>query len=43
MFVDEARIYVKGGDGGKGCQSFAKTTKKAFEVLMVVMEDREAM
>ena len=30
MFVDEARIYVKGGDGGKGCQSFAKTTKKAF-------------
>tara|TARA_Y100000589_G_scaffold16105_1_gene13086 strand:- start:3081 stop:4418 length:1338 start_codon:yes stop_codon:yes gene_type:complete len=30
MFVDEAKIYVKGGDGGKGCQSFAKTTKKAF-------------
>jgi GTPase len=30
MFIDETRIYVKGGDGGKGCLSFAKTVKKAF-------------
>lgn len=22
IFVDEARIFVKGGDGGKGCESF---------------------
>lgn len=22
MFIDEGRIYVKAGDGGKGCQSF---------------------
>ncbi|RMF89673.1 MAG: GTPase ObgE, partial [Nitrospinota bacterium] len=22
MFIDEAKIYVKGGDGGRGCVSF---------------------
>ena len=22
MFIDEAKIFVKGGDGGKGCESF---------------------
>ncbi|MGD9015287.1 MAG: GTPase ObgE, partial [Candidatus Omnitrophota bacterium] len=22
MFIDEARIYVKAGDGGNGCHSF---------------------
>ena len=24
MFIDEAKIYVKGGDGGKGCVSFRR-------------------
>ncbi len=24
MFVDEARVYVKGGDGGAGCKSFRR-------------------
>ncbi|MBI4484319.1 MAG: GTPase ObgE [Acidobacteria bacterium] len=24
MFIDEARIYVKGGDGGRGCVSFRR-------------------
>jgi len=24
MFVDEVKIYVKGGDGGRGCLSFAR-------------------
>jgi GTP-binding protein len=24
MFIDEAKIYVKAGDGGKGCESFHK-------------------
>ncbi|HDN67579.1 MAG TPA: GTPase ObgE, partial [Firmicutes bacterium] len=24
MFVDEARIYVKAGDGGNGCVSFRR-------------------
>ena len=41
MFVDEARIYVKGGDGGKA--GLLKLLKKLSEDLMVVMEDREAM
>ncbi len=30
MFTDEIRVFVKGGDGGDGCQSFAKTTTAAF-------------
>jgi len=30
MFIDETRVYLKAGDGGKGCQSFARTTNRAF-------------
>ena len=31
MFTDEIRIQVKGGNGGNGCQSYAKTTQAAFK------------
>ncbi|VAW12179.1 GTP-binding protein Obg, partial [hydrothermal vent metagenome] len=24
IFVDEARIFIKSGDGGQGCESFYK-------------------
>lgn len=30
MFVDEARIFVKAGDGGNGCQSFERTRGKKY-------------
>ncbi len=26
MFVDEAKIYIKAGDGGSGCLSFRRET-----------------
>ncbi len=30
MFIDEAKIYVKAGSGGKGCESFFKTRGKPY-------------
>lgn len=30
MFLDETRIMVKAGDGGKGCLGYARTTNRAF-------------
>lgn len=30
MFADEAKIFVKAGDGGSGCKSFEKTRGKKF-------------
>lgn len=30
MFIDEAEIYVKGGDGGNGCVSFRREKYEAF-------------
>lgn len=31
MFVDQASVYVKAGDGGKGCQSFYKDKHSRFK------------
>jgi GTPase involved in cell partitioning and DNA repair len=36
-FVDEAEIYVKAGDGGRGCVSFGAKGLYQRVVLMVVM------
>lgn len=30
IFIDEARIVIKGGDGGKGCESYQRSKKMRF-------------
>ncbi len=32
MFIDSAKIYVKGGNGGKGCQSFYRDKYQRFGI-----------
>ncbi len=32
MFIDQAKIYVKGGDGGKGCNSFYRDKYTRFAI-----------
>ncbi|MCX5703276.1 MAG: 50S ribosome-binding GTPase, partial [Candidatus Omnitrophica bacterium] len=32
MFIDQATIYVRGGSGGKGCQSFYRDTRTRWGI-----------
>jgi len=43
MFIDEATITVKAGDGGHGIIVLKTSPVKGMEDPMVVTEEREAM
>ena len=42
-FLDEAKIFLKSGDGGSGCVSFRREKLLSSEGQMVVTEEKVAI